>query len=82
MLKCLFFLTILLHRILANYASCTEDKQRFLLDGLRLIQHTVTEQEDVVLNTQSLLLSQEEVNIIYQCHNAHQKTLRDISSFK
>ncbi|XP_075891746.1 cilia- and flagella-associated protein 46 isoform X3 [Nelusetta ayraudi] len=47
-------------RILANHTSCVEDKQRFLLDGLKRVQRAVTEQEHVVLNSLSLLPSQEE----------------------
>ncbi|XP_051232115.1 cilia- and flagella-associated protein 46 [Dicentrarchus labrax] len=47
-------------RILANHTTYTEDKQRFLLDGLSQMQLAVTEQEHVVLNAQRLLSSQEE----------------------
>ncbi|XP_070834007.1 cilia- and flagella-associated protein 46 [Chaetodon trifascialis] len=47
-------------RILANHATYTEDKQRFLLIGLSQMQLAVTEQEHVVLNVQRLLPSQEE----------------------
>ncbi|XP_049456510.1 cilia- and flagella-associated protein 46 isoform X3 [Epinephelus fuscoguttatus] len=47
-------------RILVNHATHTENKQRFLLDGLSHMQLAVTEQEHVALNAQSLLPSQEE----------------------
>ncbi|XP_041803927.1 cilia- and flagella-associated protein 46 [Chelmon rostratus] len=47
-------------RILANHTTYTEDKQRFLLNGLSQMQLAVTEQEHVVLNAQRLLPSQEE----------------------
>ncbi|XP_031140179.1 cilia- and flagella-associated protein 46 isoform X1 [Sander lucioperca] len=47
-------------RILANHTTYTEDKQRFLLDGLSQMQLAVTEQEHVALNAQKLLTSQEE----------------------
>ncbi|XP_034754581.1 cilia- and flagella-associated protein 46 isoform X3 [Etheostoma cragini] len=47
-------------RILANHSTYTEDKQRFLLDGLSQMQLGVTEQEHVALNAQRLLTSQEE----------------------
>ncbi|XP_074502975.1 cilia- and flagella-associated protein 46 isoform X2 [Sebastes fasciatus] len=47
-------------RILANHATCREDRQRFLLDGLSQIQLAVSEQERVALNAQRLLPSQEE----------------------
>lgn len=54
-------LTIFLYRILAHHSTYTEDKQRFLLDGLSQMQLAVTEQEHVVQNIQKLLPSQEEV---------------------
>ncbi|XP_027134224.1 cilia- and flagella-associated protein 46 isoform X3 [Larimichthys crocea] len=47
-------------RILAHHSTYTEDKQRFLLDGLSQMQLAVTEQEHVVQNIQKLLPSQEE----------------------
>ncbi|XP_044070722.1 cilia- and flagella-associated protein 46 isoform X2 [Siniperca chuatsi] len=47
-------------RILANHTTHTEDKRRFLLDGVSQMQLAVTEQEHVVLNAQRLLPSQEE----------------------
>lgn len=50
---------ILLYRILANQTS--EDKRRFLLDGLSQLQLAVTEQEYVVLNVQRLIPSHEKV---------------------
>lgn len=59
-------LTILLYRILANHATCREDRQRFLLDGLSQIQLAVSEQERVALNAQRLLPSQEEVNKVHE----------------
>ncbi|XP_032397492.1 cilia- and flagella-associated protein 46 isoform X2 [Etheostoma spectabile] len=47
-------------RILANHTTYTEDKQRFLLDGLSQMQLGVAEQEHVAMNAQRLLTSQEE----------------------
>ncbi|XP_070772644.1 cilia- and flagella-associated protein 46 [Enoplosus armatus] len=44
-------------RILANRTTHTEEKQRFLLDGVSQMQLAVTEQEHVVLNAQTLLPS-------------------------
>lgn len=58
---------ILLHRILANHTTSTEDKQRFLLDSLSQMQQAVTEQEHVVLNAQRMLPSQEEVDKVHAC---------------
>lgn len=83
---CFLFLHLLiptlLYRVLAHHTTYTEDKRRFLLDGISQIQLAVTEQEHVVLNAQRLLPSQEEVNIIYQWGDAHTKTLGDVSSLK
>ncbi|KAM6997214.1 cilia- and flagella-associated protein 46 [Tautogolabrus adspersus] len=47
-------------RVLANHASSTEDRRRFLLDSFSRMQLAVTEQENVVLNARRLLPSQEE----------------------
>ncbi|XP_029305800.1 cilia- and flagella-associated protein 46 isoform X3 [Cottoperca gobio] len=47
-------------RILADNATFTEDKQRFLLHGLSQMQLAVTAQEQVALNAQRLLPLQEE----------------------
>lgn len=60
-------LIIFLCRILANHTTYTKDKQRFLLDGVSKMQLAVTEQEHVVLNAQSLLISQEEVSKVRAC---------------
>nr|XP_029134601.1 cilia- and flagella-associated protein 46 [Labrus bergylta] len=47
-------------RVLANHASSSEDRRRFLLDSFSRMQLAVTEQEDVVLNAHRLLPSHEE----------------------
>ncbi|XP_044228761.1 cilia- and flagella-associated protein 46 isoform X1 [Thunnus albacares] len=47
-------------RVLANCTTDTQEKWRFLLNGLSHIQFAITEQEHVVLNAQSLLPAQEE----------------------
>lgn len=56
-----FKLLILVYRLLANNTADVEDKKHFLLDGLSQIQLAVSQQEDVVLNVQTLLPSQSEV---------------------
>lgn len=62
---CQPYLTLSLYRILSNHTTDSDNKQRFLLNGLSQMQLAVTLQEHVVLNAENLLNPQEEVNKVH-----------------